>query len=54
MSSINLDHGISDVEDQSISFMTKGSKNIGPLFFLEDSKHGNDTIFMNESPSLTP
>ena len=56
--SINLDHVISDVdsevEDQRINFMTKGGTNISPLCFLEDTKHGNDIVFMNEIPSLTP
>lgn len=56
--SINLDNVTSDVdsdvEDESISFMTRGSAIIGPSCSMEDASHGNGTesVFMNEIQSL--
>lgn len=56
--SINLDHVTSDVDnevqDESISFMTRGSTNLGPFLSLEDANHDNNTgsVVMNEIQSL--
>lgn len=56
--SINLDNVTSDVdnevEDESISFKTRGSTDLGPSLSLEDANHDNNTksVFMNENQSL--